>query len=130
MYSLWGLSCVGLDSWRPAPAPAPAIAALPDQPAPAAIAAILTAAPAPCVQLWDAVQCGDHAGALEFHRKLLRFWNAIVGDNLPANVKFAMELQGRRGGFPRAPMPPSSEAQRAAIRAVLNECLGFSGVLG
>ena len=64
MYSLWGLSCVCLDSWQPAPTPAPAIAALPDQPAPAAIAAILTAAPAPCVQLWDAVQCGDQGGAL------------------------------------------------------------------
>ena len=95
-----------------------------------AIAAILTAAPKPCVQLWDAVQRGDHAAALDLHKRLLRLWNALAGDNLPANVKFAMELQGRRGGFPRAPMPPSSEAQRAAIRAVLNECLGFSGVLG
>jgi 4-hydroxy-tetrahydrodipicolinate synthase len=87
-----------------------------------AIAAILTAAPKLCVQLWDAVQRGDHAAALHLHRKLLRLWNAIVGDNLPANVKFAMELQGRRGGFPRAPMPPSSEAQRTVIRAVLSEC--------
>ena len=85
-----------------------------------AIAAILTAAPVQCVQLWDAVQRGDHAAALDLHRKLLRLWNAIVGDNLPANVKFAMELQGRRGGFPRAPMPPSSEAQRAAIRVALD----------
>ena len=84
-----------------------------------AIAAILTAAPKLCVQLWDAVQRGDHAAALHLHRKLLRLWNAIVGDNLPANVKFAMELQGRRGGFPRAPMPPSSEAQQAAIRVAL-----------
>ena len=87
-----------------------------------AIAAILTAVPKPCVQLWDAVQRGDHASALDLHKKLLRLWNAIVGDNLPANVKFAMELQGRRGGFPRAPMPPSSEAQRTVIRAVLSEC--------
>ena len=59
-----------------------------------AIAAILTAAPQSCVQLWDAVQRGDHAAALDLHKKLLRLWNAIAGDNLPANVKFAMELQG------------------------------------
>ncbi len=84
-----------------------------------AIAAILTAAPAQCVQLWDAVQRGDHAAALDLHKRLLRLWNALAGDNLPANVKFAMELQGRRGGFPRAPMAVSSEAQRAAIRAAL-----------
>jgi hypothetical protein len=32
-----------------------------------------------------------------------------------------MELQGRRGGFPRAPMPSSSEAQRAAIRVAIAE---------
>jgi 4-hydroxy-tetrahydrodipicolinate synthase len=73
------------------------------------------------VQLWAAVQRGDHAAALDLHRKLLRLWNALVGDNLPANVKCAMELQGRRGGFPRAPMPLSSEAQQAAIRAALQE---------
>jgi len=79
---LWGLSCVCLDSWQPAPA----IAAVPDQPAPAAIAAILTAAPVPCVQLWDAVQRGDHATALDLHKWLLRLWNALAGDIVPANV--------------------------------------------
>jgi 4-hydroxy-tetrahydrodipicolinate synthase len=86
-----------------------------------AIAALLTAAPALCVQLWDAVQRGDHIQALALHKKLLRIWNAIVGDNLPANVKCAMELQGRNGGVPRSPMPPSSPAQREVIRAALKE---------
>lgn len=84
-----------------------------------AIAAILAAAPIQCVQLWDAVQRGDHAAALDLHKRLLRLWNALLGDNLPANVKYAMSLQGRAGGCPRAPMPPSSEAQQAAIRAAL-----------
>ena len=88
-----------------------------------AIAAILTAAPKLCVQLWDAVQRGDHPAALDLHKKLLRLWNALLGDNLPANVKFAMALQGRSGGFPRAPMPVSSEAQQAAIRVALQESL-------
>jgi 4-hydroxy-tetrahydrodipicolinate synthase len=67
------------------------------------------------------VQRGDHAAALDLHKRLLRLWNVLVGDNLPANVKYAMELQGRRGGFPRAPMPPSSEAQRAAIREAASD---------
>jgi 4-hydroxy-tetrahydrodipicolinate synthase len=35
------------------------------------IAAILTAAPHACVQLWDAVQAGDHRLALDLHRRLL-----------------------------------------------------------
>jgi 4-hydroxy-tetrahydrodipicolinate synthase len=84
-----------------------------------AIAAILTAVPTLCLQLWDAVQAGNHAEALELHAKLLRVWNAIAGDNLPANVKYAMELQGRVAGLPRSPMPVSSRMQRAAIQEAL-----------
>jgi 4-hydroxy-tetrahydrodipicolinate synthase len=86
-----------------------------------AIAAILTAVPTLCVRLWDAVQGGDHARALDLHARLLRIWNAMLGDNLPANVKCAMELQGRPAGQPRAPMPASSPAGQAAIRSALKQ---------
>jgi 4-hydroxy-tetrahydrodipicolinate synthase len=86
-----------------------------------AIAAILTAVPGLCVALWDAVRAGDHARALVLHGQLLRIWNAISGQNLPANVKYAMALQGRPGGVPRSPMSPSSPAQQAAIRRALEE---------
>ena len=84
-----------------------------------AIAAILTAAPELCVQLWDAAQAGDHALALALHKRLLPIWDAILADNLPANVKTALALQGRPAGIPRMPMPPSSPQQRAAIQAAL-----------
>ena len=84
-----------------------------------AIAAILTAAPELCVTLWDQVQAGDQAGALATHLKLLPIWNAIMDDNLPANVKTALALQGRPAGLPRKPMPTSSAEQRAAIKAAL-----------
>src|SRR5438093_1340769 len=91
-----------------------------------AIADILTAAPALFVALWEAVRRGDHGAALELHRRLLPIWNAIHADNLPANVKYAMELQHRRAGDPRAPMPRTSSAQAAAIRDVLRG----AGLLG
>jgi len=84
-----------------------------------AIAAILAAVPELSVQLWLAVQAGDHTLALDLHKKLLVVWNAIYGDNLPANVKTALALQGRYAGLPRSPMPRSSEAQKAAIREAL-----------
>jgi 4-hydroxy-tetrahydrodipicolinate synthase len=84
-----------------------------------AIAAILTAAPRLCVQLWDAVQAGDHKQALALHEKLLPLWNAILDDNLPANVKCCMEVQGRPAGQPRPPMPATSPARAAAIRGAL-----------
>lgn len=85
-----------------------------------AIAAILTAAPTLCVRLWDAVQAGDHKQALALHEQLLPIWNAIFQDNLPANVKYCQELQGRAAGVPRAPMPATSPAQAARIRDALH----------
>jgi 4-hydroxy-tetrahydrodipicolinate synthase len=84
-----------------------------------AIAAILSAVPQSCVALWDAVQAGDHARALDLHNRLLALWNAMVGDNLPACVKYAQTLQGVPALYPRAPMPVASPAQQAAIRAAL-----------
>ena len=90
-----------------------------------AIAAILTAAPVLCVQLWDAVQAGDQKLALALHAKLLPIWNAIFHENLPANVKFCQEAMGRGAGRPRAPMPATSRAQAAPIRAAL----GAAGLL-
>ena len=84
-----------------------------------AIAAILSAAPELCVRLWQCVQAGDHTAALALHQDLLGIWNTIMDDNLPANVKTALALQGRPAGIPRRPMPPSSSAQTQAIRAAL-----------
>jgi 4-hydroxy-tetrahydrodipicolinate synthase len=84
-----------------------------------AIAAILTAAPTLCVRLWEAVRAGDHSTALGLHQRLLPIWDAISGDNLPANVKYAMELQSRPAGEVRAPLPKTSSAQAAAIRTAL-----------
>ncbi len=88
-----------------------------------AIAAILTAVPTLLVELWDAVHAGDHKKALTLHEKLLVLWNAMgAGDNvsnLPANTKTCQELLGRRAGVPRAPMSPSTPAQKAEIRKAL-----------
>lgn len=86
-----------------------------------AIAAILTAVPRLCVELWDAVQGGDHKHALALHRRLLPLWNAIAHDNLPANVKYCQELQGRLAGVPRAPMPVTSDRQAEVIRQALRQ---------
>jgi 4-hydroxy-tetrahydrodipicolinate synthase len=90
-----------------------------------AIAAILTAVPTLCMDLWEAMEAEDHRTALGLHEKLLGVWNAINGDNLPATVRHCMELQGRPAGQPRAPMPPASEQQAAAIA----ESLRAAGVI-
>ncbi len=81
-----------------------------------AVAAILSAAPEACVALWNA---GDSASALDLHKKLLRLWNAMDAPNLPANVRVAMNVQGREGGVPRPPMPVSNPAQAERIRSAM-----------
>ncbi len=86
-----------------------------------AVAAILTAAPRACVNLWDAVEAGDHPAALDLHLRLLALWNAMIDDNLPAAVKAALDFQGLEGGLPRRPMPVASNSQRSAIAAALKE---------
>lgn len=85
----------------------------------AAIAAILSAVPEWCVELWDAVQSGDEVQAQALHHRILPVWNAIDGPNLPANVRTAMQIRGRDGGYPRAPMPTSSQDQVQRIRDAL-----------
>ena len=84
-----------------------------------AIAAILTAVPKLCVDLWDAYQTKAHERALDLHKKLLQIWNAVSADNLPANTKVAMALQGREGGMPRPPMQPTSAEQEKLIQRAL-----------
>lgn len=84
-----------------------------------AIGAMPTAAPGPCVALWNAVERGDYASAKELHESLLGLWGALAGDNLPATVKQALALQGCDAGFPRAPMPPASAVQRQRIEDAL-----------
>ena len=65
------------------------------------------------------MNAGDHKRALDLHEKLLPIWNAIAADNLPANVRYCQELQGRAAGVPRAPMPPTSKQQQEPIRQAL-----------
>ncbi|MEM6660984.1 MAG: dihydrodipicolinate synthase family protein [Pseudomonadota bacterium] len=90
--------------------------------APGSIAAILTAAPGPSRKLWDAVQAGDHATALDLHEKLMPVWDAIGQDNMPSLCKYAQSLQGVPAGAARRPTSPASERQKADVRAALAGC--------
>ena len=89
------------------------------------IAANPAALPGVCVALWDAMQAGNHQLATEIHVALLRFWNTISADNLPANVKHALHLQGVASGLPRAPMPATSAEQATRIQAQLQQVLKY-----
>ena len=84
------------------------------------IAAILSAAPKPSADLWNAVHAGDHALAHDLHLKLLRLWNALMPhDNLPASTKYAQTAQGCDAGVAREPMSMPDAAHCARIDAAL-----------
>jgi 4-hydroxy-tetrahydrodipicolinate synthase len=89
------------------------------------IAATPAAIPGVCVALWNTVRAGDHVKAFEMHKAMLAYWNAIAADNLPANIKTSITLQGCNAGLPRAPMPPTSDAQLAMIRPTLDAVLSY-----
>ncbi|MBO9127712.1 MULTISPECIES: dihydrodipicolinate synthase family protein [unclassified Rhizobium] len=92
------------------------------------IAANPAAVPGVCLALWNAVQRGDHERAKKIHEALLRFWNAIYADNLPANIKTAISLQGTEAGLPRMPMPETSTEQHEKIKRELTNVLRFEEV--
>lgn len=84
-----------------------------------ALAAIPTVTPKLSVQLWDAVQAGDHESARALHERILTVWRAIDRPNLPATLKAALDLQGRPAGYPRKPFKPATDADRARIAGAL-----------
>ena len=90
-----------------------------------AIAANPAAIPGVCVGLWEAVQSGDHERARKIHQAMLKFWNTIFSENLPANVKYCLWKQGVPAGGPRMPMPATSPEQAARIDASLENVLRF-----
>lgn len=85
------------------------------------ISMLAAAAPRQCLDLWEAVQRGDHATALGLHRKMLRLWNAVFADNRIATSKFALSLQGAPLGISRRPTPTVTPQQQAAIRSAVAE---------
>ncbi len=89
-----------------------------------AISALTTAVPGVCVKLHQAVQAGDHATALDIHRKLGALWNSMTHDNLPACVKYVQHRQGLGMFHPRAPMDRVSDEQKKRIDRPLAALLG------
>ncbi|HUZ47239.1 MAG TPA: dihydrodipicolinate synthase family protein [Terriglobia bacterium] len=89
---------------------------------PGAVAAIVTVLPKESVALYEAVQKGDRATALEMHGKLLLVWRALEGETgFPGRVKFAISLQGRSAGLPRHPQRVANAEDQAVVRKAFEE---------
>jgi len=84
------------------------------------LSAIASVLPQQCVELYQAVQHGNHARALELHNKLLVVWRAMEDmTGFCGRVKCAIELQGRAAGVPRRPHRSAREDERTHLRRAL-----------
>ena len=74
------------------------------------------------VEYYDDLVAGRVEKAASVHFKLQRVYAALNGiGTWPASLKAALDLVGKRGGYPRAPILPLSPADRERIRVVLAE---------
>jgi 4-hydroxy-tetrahydrodipicolinate synthase len=86
------------------------------------LSAIASVLPAQCVELYEAVQQGDHCRALKLHNQLLVVWRAMEDmTGFCGRVKCAIELQGRPAGVPRRPHRAAREDERDMLRTALQE---------
>jgi 4-hydroxy-2-oxoglutarate aldolase len=63
----------------------------------------------------------DEEHGVPFQARVSRINSAISGPYGPAGVKAAMNLAGLKGGIPRRPLLPLTEAQVEELRCVLAE---------
>jgi 4-hydroxy-tetrahydrodipicolinate synthase len=70
--------------------------------------------PAETIELLQCVRQGNLKRALALHNMILPVWRLIEGPGFPGRIKYAMSLQGRATGKPRAPFnwPSPKDAQR------------------
>lgn len=75
-----------------------------------AIVAIANALPSSCVKIFEAVKSGDAALIEKLGRMMIPFgWLTTAGFGVPA-LKAAMDKMGFRGGSPRSPLTPLTDA--------------------
>lgn len=80
--------------------------------------------PHECVQLWNLVQSGDHAGALRLWEQMLPanmfFWENNVDAEYNSAVKTATNMVGRAVGPCRRPVMPMTRQGRVALQTALS----------
>lgn len=84
-----------------------------------AILALASALPEKCVALYELSRSGRHAETQALQQHLALASKTIVSDNGIAGVKYAMDLRGYSGGFPRLPLLPLGEEQKRQIAQVV-----------
>jgi len=74
-----------------------------------AFSAMVTIAPELCKQQWEAFKRGDQGEAMAIHEKFVPIVMTYLQAPYPGKVKTLINLQGRKGGFPRSPILPETD---------------------
>jgi 4-hydroxy-2-oxoglutarate aldolase len=80
-----------------------------------AILALASALPEKCVALFELVRHGQSEKARELQQILLKASKVIQSEHAIAGIKFVMDQRGYRGGVPRLPLVPLSEAYKQRV---------------
>jgi len=84
-----------------------------------AILALASALPEKCAELYEVTRRGQLEVARELQKNLLRASKLIVSEFGIAGVKFVMDQRGYRGGMPRSPLLPLSDASKRRVVELL-----------
>jgi 4-hydroxy-2-oxoglutarate aldolase len=84
-----------------------------------AILALASALPEKCAELYEVTRRGQLEVARELQKNLLRASKLIVSELGIAGVKFVMDQRGYRGGSPRSPLLPLSDAAKHRVLELL-----------
>jgi dihydrodipicolinate synthase/N-acetylneuraminate lyase len=84
-----------------------------------ALATVLTVFPELAVEIWDAVQAGNHERAKALQAKLYPTWTKIHGLRFQRRVKETLRQLGRPVGIPASPRGEASLEEKETIRKAL-----------
>lgn len=85
-----------------------------------AILAIGSAIPEKCFAVYDLFRHENYQQARELQYKLAPLAKTIAAEAGIAGIKFLMDLRGYRGGIPRLPLQPLSEAMKRRLSDMLS----------
>jgi 4-hydroxy-2-oxoglutarate aldolase len=86
-----------------------------------AVLAVACVAPRACVELFEAVQAGNHGKALELQNRLSPIAHIVTAGLGVSGLKAALELAGFFGGTPRSPLTSVNPANLEKVKSVLRE---------
>lgn len=86
---------------------------------PAGILAVACCAPRPTAAIYRAFRDGDHERARRIQAALTPLAVAVTATHGVAGLKAAIDLGGRRGGEPRAPLLPVAPSVREELKTLL-----------